>query len=426
MAIVTLEVYCVLSVIAVAIYRKISHPTVIFNLIWTVLIAVSRLGLVGLSVPSPSSYEIFLKGGICFNLVALFLYFVNRFLHQNPPAEIKKGVLSDKRKQSILLSLNLIMFVYYMIKLFQIRGILGEGSYLDVRSFYYSTDNFSSSLEYNIVLFVFDSTIYLNAIFFALNIKKKHCHTYLLVLIFINMILRTVISGGRMIMMEFAVCLVITLVTPVDKKKPRKNVKKRFSAILMMSLVIMLFFVAAYITELRGGSGSSLAENGLSTLISNFTGSFSYFSLMNRYDRYLNPLYGRAIFAGFIDPVIMILHFLGLTNVEITQNSIGLILSQFYVLGKHSYNAMPTMYYFFISDFGKSGVFIGPALLAVYSFLSERMVRHYNSYKSFAFYLMMLLTIIESSMTWLPFRSSFAVALLLIPLLISNEKFDLK
>ena len=425
MSVITVSVYCIFSVFAFAIYRKISHPVVIFNLIWTVLIAVSRLGLVGLSVPPSATYEVFLRGGIVFNLLTFILFFIDRIIGIKKENSKTKVILSDKTKQKIVLAFNIVMLLYYIFKLIQVYGIIGEsGNYLVVRSFYYSTENFASSLEYNIVTFVFDPFIYLNAVIFALNTKKKKYHTYTLVLIFLNMILRTIISGGRMIMFEFALCVVIAQITSyIGEQKSNSLGMKNNKKMITVILIAFLFLVASYITQLRGGTENTIAGNGIATIISNFTGSFSYFSVLNYYGKYLKMLLGRATFAGIVDPIIMILHFFKLTEVEIAQNSVGNILSEFYLLGNHSYNAMPTMYYFFITDFKEAGVYIGTAILSVYCFVFDRIRRSFNNYKSFGLYLMMLLTIIESPMTWLPFKTTFIVANILIVILASNNRF---
>ena len=424
MSAITLTVYCFFCILTLSVYRRISHPVVIFNLIWTVLIAVSMMSLIDLPVPPASSFEVFLKGGVVFNIFSLILYFINRFISNKTRTDSLKTVLTNKTKQKIVLALNIVILVYYLFKLIRISGLLGDfGNYIAIRSFYYSTDNFASSLEYNIVTFIFDPIIYLNAVIFALNTKKKQYHTYTLFIIFTNMILRTVISGGRMIMFEFAVCLFVAQLTHTKEEKNRKLDKKaKYTRLFILVALACLFMIASYITELRGGNGNSLAGNGISTFISNFTGSFSYFSVLNSYGKYYKPLYGRAMFAGLIDPIIMLLHFLKLTDVDIAQNALGSILSEFYLLGNHSYNAMPTMYYFFISDFREAGIVIGSVVLSAYCFVIERLKHYYNNYKFNALYLLMVLTIIESPMTWLPFKTSFVIANILVLLFASNNK----
>jgi len=422
MSVITLTVYCIFSVLALIIYRKISHPVVIFNLIWTALIAVSQLELIGISVPPASTYQIFLKGGIAFNISAVVIYLLSLFIRTNSYEGKNKTILSDKTKQNILLVVNIILLVYYLYKLVRVYILIGEaGNYLGVRGFYYSTDNFASSFEYNVVTFVFDPFIYLNSVIFALNTRKRTYKYYTLILIFINMVLRTVISGGRMIMFEFALCIIIVQITSLYKsRKDRLSRNTRNKRILLIFVLFVLFIIASYITELRGGTEKSLAGNGISTVISNFTGSFSYFSVLLNHGKILSGLNGRATFAGIVDPFIMILHYVKLTSVDIAQNSVGTILSEFYLLGNHSYNAMPTMYYFFITDFGEFGIIAGPVLLSLYCFIFDRIRNYFGNYKSFGLYIMMLLTIIESPMTWLPFKTSFIIANILIILFVST------
>ena len=104
MSVITLAVYCFFSVMALAVFRKIVHPVVVFNLIWTVLIAVSRLGMFGLSIPMSNIYVMFLKGGITFNLVSLILNFTGDFLFKRSYSNVVEPASKARTKQRITLN----------------------------------------------------------------------------------------------------------------------------------------------------------------------------------------------------------------------------------------------------------------------------------------------------------------------------------
>lgn len=424
MALYTLITYAVLLVLSLVIFKKISNPIVFFNLIWTFLILVSLLSITGINVASDNVYKMFLLGGVTFNVVLSILYALNMFFFKNKMPKPKKHIIGNDVKVIIIVALNMLMLFYYIYKAFVVLRTAGAyGNYEEIRTYYYSTENFTSSFEYIMVIYLFDPMLYVDNVFASVNLFERRYSMAINILIIANLILRTIISGGRMILFEFAACIVITYFAfylPYIKKSLNRNKHKGNLGIIFV--VFMSLLIAAYITQLRGGQDKTLSQNVYSTLISNFTGSFSFFSVLDGYRKYLSGFRFRTIFAGIIDPIYMLLHFVKLSNSEIAQNSIGAVLSGFYTIGDHYYNAMPTMYYFFATDFGRVlGPVFGSAILAVYSFIADLRRRKNCTYKSYALYLFMMLTIVESSMTWLPFKTSFIIANIFVFGLISND-----
>ena len=428
MAVITLIIYAVFLLVSFSIHRKLSRPTVMFNLIWTVLIAISMSGILGITIPEGKIYKFFLIGGISFNLMLGLLNFGERQSILRCKSRSHKKIITNKVKSILVLTLNIIMFVYYVYKgarLIDKFGFSAE-AYLSVRGNYYSTENFGSSLEYNIVMYLFDPMLYVNSTILAINLFDKKYKTFTLSLMFINLILRMLISGGRMIVFELGVCILLAyLHTHTKRKRIKLSKSQKRKKRMMYGLLAIAIVGATYVTVLRAGQSSLFEGNALVTLLSNFTGSFSYLDILQKYGLYYpKKLFGRATFAGLLDPFIMVGRYLGITRVDITQNALGTILSEFFHIGKLSYNAMPTMYYFFISDYRRFGLIIGPALLAIYTFIADLRKRKNFTYKNFALYILAMLIIVESPMTWLPFKTSFIVANFLTAFLLSSDKIN--
>lgn len=420
---VAISVFCVFFVISFVVFRKLGHPAVVFNLIWGVFIAISTLGLAGLSIPGQIIYFYLTVGGTVFNTVMLLFAGSKKLLHIHYKEKTSKKILSAKVKHGIVITINIIMLFYYIYKLTKVINVIGAGSYYDVRGFYYSSDNFSSSLEYNMVTFVFDPMLTVTSIIFAINMFDKHYSTFSLAVMFFNVALRMVVSGGRMIMFEFAACIIVAYFATYKYRSKIRRTKREHRRRIIIGIVLTgAIIAAAYITELRGGQEDTLAGNAFSTFVSNFTGSFSYFDVLNKNHKYVADLNGRATFAGIIDPFIMLARFFKITDVDIAQNTVGNVLSEFYLLGKHSYNAMPTMYYFFKTDFGNFGMVIGPVILSIYCYICEKGRRQYKDYKHLGLFMLMMLAVIESSMTWLPFKTSFIMANIFTAILLTNDK----
>ena len=77
------------------------------------------------------------------------------------------------------------MFVYYMSKAVELLIFLRSGmGYDEVRGFYYSEENFSSSFEYRIVMFLFDPVVMVSEIILAINIFDKQYNKFTTILMF--------------------------------------------------------------------------------------------------------------------------------------------------------------------------------------------------------------------------------------------------
>ena len=340
-------------------------------------------GILGITIPEGKIYKFFLIGGISFNLMLGLLDFGERQSILRYKSRSHKKIITNKVKYILVLTLNIIMFVYYVCKgarLIDKFGFSAE-AYLSVRGNYYSTENFGSSLEYNIVMYLFDPMLYVNSTIFAINLFDKKYKTFTLSLMFINLILRMLISGGRMIVFELGVCILLAYIhTHTKRKRIKLSKSQKRKKRMMYGLLAIAIVGATYVTVLRAGQNSLFEGNALVTL--------------------------------------------GITHVDITQNALGTILSEFFHIGKLSYNAMPTMYYFFISDFRRFGLIIGPALLAIYTFIADLRKRKNFTYKNFALYILAMLIIVESPMMWLPFKTSFIVANFLTAFLLSSDKIN--
>ena len=110
---------------------------------------------------------------------------------------------------------------------------------------------------------------------------------------------------------------------------------------------------------------------------------------------------------------VQFFRYLGLTDAPLVYISTGSMLADFRMIGEFvSYNAMPTMYYFFYSDFRDLGYIILPLLFGYMSvFIYSKMERS-GTVLDFIYYLFLMILIIESSFNWPLSRVSFVVAII--------------
>ncbi len=398
--------------------RKISNLAVLFNLIWSVLILISIIGFIGINKPSDEVYGIFCKGTVSFNVAYIVLSIICVSVKKNRHS-IKPTTMSvELLRERIISIIQIILLVYYSVKLVGvIEYVLNTGSYESIRSYYYSDQFLSSIIEYLFITYLFDPMITVTIILFSFNLFDRKYRKTTLALMAVNIVLRAFISGGRTILFEFVVILIMAYLAYF---KDVRTIKLRQKVILTLFCAVVTLF-AVIISFGRDGKTDGIISTIIEMLAINFTGSFKYLSILLERDLFLpDRTYGAASFAGIYDVFISISRFFGMENAETLQNSIGNITAKFWYIGNYSYNAMPTMYYFFITDWGKTGPIIGGAVFAAIACFAEKLFVNKRTYKYFAVYLLVVLIVAESTASWLPFKSSFIMAVVYSLLLFNN------
>lgn len=398
--------------------RKISNLAVLFNLIWSVLILISIIGFVGINKPGDEVYGIFCKGTVSFNVAYIVLSIICVPVKQN-----RRSIKPTKRsvellREWIIVIIQVILLVYYSVKLVGvIEYVLNTGSYDSIRSYYFSDQFLSSIFEYLLITYLFDPMITVTIILFSFNLFDRRYRKTTLALMAVNIVLRAFISGGRTILFEFVVILIMAYLSYFKDVRTIKF-KQKISLTLFCAVATLF---AVIISFGRAGKTGGIISTITETLAINFTGSFKYLSILLERGLFLSEkTHGAASFAGIYDVFISIRRFLGMGNAETLQNSIGNITAKFWYIGDYSYNAMPTMYYFFMTDWGKAGPIIGGAVFASIACFTEKLFINRKTYKYFAVYLLAVLIVAESTASWLPFKSSFIMAIVYSLLLFNN------
>lgn len=418
MDIIAIVAYIVLFVISFILYRRLSNPIVFYNLIWLVWITVSTTGFLGFYTPGGHIYKMFIIGGFAFNLVGHFLMLLEKVFSSKSKGSKTKPTPYYEYRKIIFTFLQFVMFAYYMSKAVELLISLRSGmGYDEVRGFYYSEENFTSPLEYRIVMFLFDPIVMVSEIIFAINIFDKQCNKVTTILMFCNIFLRSIISGGRMIIFELSVFIVVNFVYQY-----RNYIKYKKGKLKVGVVVSIATLVASYITSGRVQEENTLAMGAVKTLISNFTGPFTYLDILNRQGNYTTPKFGNVMFAGITDTFRMLTNGLNLTDFDLLRNDIGLVLADYCYIGSKYFNAMPSMYYFFICDFGKNWYFVGNIIFAIIAVGAYAYSKKAKSCKALAIYLLIMLVIAESSITFLFFNTSFVMAIFYAFFFLSNDK----
>ena len=418
MDMIAIIAYFLLLVTSFIIYRRLSNPIVFYNLIWLLWITVSTTGFLGFYSPGGHIYKMFIIGGAVFNIAGHLLMLFYKIITSKSSDSKERPTPYYEYRKLIFTFLQVVMFIYYVGKAVEMLSSLNAGmGYDEVRGFYYSEENFSTPFEYRIVTFLFDPMIMVSEIVFAINIFDKQYNKFTAILMICNIFLRSIISGGRMIIFELSVFIVINFIYQY-----RNYIKYKKGKLKVGIVVSLATLVASYITSGRVEEQNTLAMGALKTLISNFTGPFTYFDILYRQGSYTTPEFGNVMFAGITDVFRMITNAFNLTNSDLLRTQIGLVLADYSYIGSKYFNAMPSMYYFFLCDFGKNWYFIGNIILAVIIISVYVHCKKEKTCKALAMYLLVMLLIAESTMTILFFSTSYVMAIVYALFFMSNDK----
>lgn len=402
--------YLFATVLTYFIYKSISHPVVFFNVLWFVLLIIYCFGdlgkRMGLYQSGDMIFQIFFVGGVCFNIGALAFSFFKPSRHVVRSEKIHE-VISDKRIRVVVVA-EVILLFYYIYKLYTLAGFLLSGqSYALIRSLYFSEDMITSPLESAFIIFVSDPLLLFTEIVFSINLFVKAFPKKLNYLLFINLMLKTIITGGRTTLFETG-CLVIVCAIYFGYFK---KIKKETIGLIVG--VFVLVYVVVLVSVQRHGDEGSVLEIAANNLITYFVGSFVFFEDLLLSHDYLNQTYGLVTFGGLTDVFIQLFRYLKLTDMSLSYVSVGSILSDFRMIGDGiSYNAMPTMYYYFFTDFREFGYILCPMLFGFFSVYIYNKMVYKNTLLYFAYYLFIMVLIVESSFNWQLERIPFVMAII--------------
>ena len=165
--------YLIALLVSALVFRRLSHPVVIFNTLWLILLTISIYGVLndelGFYQPSSKIYTIFFIGGLTFNLGAILCFLLL------PKIKYKKSSPHfpslNQKCIKLFLSAEIVLLIYYAFKALGIFKLLLSGQTYDaIRQIYFSEEVMTSSLEFVICMFVFDPLLILTEILFAINL----------------------------------------------------------------------------------------------------------------------------------------------------------------------------------------------------------------------------------------------------------------
>lgn len=379
------------------------NPIYLFNIWWLLTVLMSTFGYKNIITPTDRIYIIFIIGSISFNIIALIAYIFLQKKTTKVFIEINESI--SYKSYQIFKICQIILFIYFSVKAIMLLKMLMSGyDYSTIRAYYFSDQYLSSTLEYLILKNIINPLMIATQIIFSINIFIPKFKTPTILLIVANILLRAFVSGGRMSLVELSITILVCFLI-FKKMNMSSNYKKKVFSLLSVAII-----GSVIISKGRGGSGSFINQV-VEKIIVYFSGSFTYLDILIENNSIpFGSLYGRATFGGILDLFISLFRYIGITSIDTASYIIGSVIAKFVYIGYYSYNALPTMYYFFLVDLGYTGVILGAMLLGVLSMFFYLKYKYSFSLKYLAVYLLFVVFIIGSTMTWMPFSAEYIIS----------------
>lgn len=342
-------------------FHRLVNLVSVFTVMWFFWGALSCLGFFNLRVPS---FNVHLLAWIFVSIVDFcFLLFAK---NNYDCCVCDLDGLNCIFRAHILQALSLSLLIPLMYKTaslyFSSTGLAA------IRNIYFSGTNFSSmyqDLFFRLIPMGFTQALIIIYVYYSFETKQ---YKYL-IYSFLNVILITLISGGRYaLMLILYTVLILWLTGQINIGQDTFIIKYKNK----LKKIILLIVVVMFAITLKRGQAI------LNNVYMYFSGSLSFldYILENPSSFALDkPLHGYLTFGAIVEPVVLFLKVIGLTTAKVPSYEFNIYCQNYYNIGANGYhilfNANTSVLYYFIRDFGFFGVIIGAlffGIVATYSY----------------------------------------------------------
>ncbi|WP_195939332.1 O-antigen polymerase [Romboutsia sp. 1001713B170131_170501_G6] len=391
-------------------YNTILKPNILFSLMWCICGSISTLGLYGMYNTSHTVNFYALTAIITFN----FVYILSNDCIKSSKIKVAKGIIGEVRLVYIYL-LNIISWIFISRILVNSLKIISTGGFKLLRI--YAFEGLATTIELTIsqwlVTPIFEATVIL-AIVYTITKKKAK---YLKIIAIIDILLNIITFGGRYFIVKSLIYYIIAFI--VIKFK---NINGLSRIKINKKVIIISISLIAFLTSMRSWNGTSIIKE----TVLYFTSSFSFLDSLlkeNLINDKFNIIPGTGIL-GFIYNIILVpitlllgIPYRGsdynLTQITSIPRNIG---------GGINYNALATMIYPLLLDFGYIGIIIGTAFLAILASFIERMLDRSNKLIYLCMYIFVGNIIFSSVMNYYLIFPATGFTIIMLIILTKNNK----
>lgn len=378
-------------------FKSVINPFFLFNLVWTIVLLLSQLNLYDLLPPSDLVMSIVFTGILSFNVPVLFV-------REKRRVEQTKVFVYNRVTIVLALAATVIVSIYFGMKSYDsLIYLLSGGSLSEIRNLYFDTNYGSrNDIEYYFENFIAIPFLYAAFTYSSQYYKNKILNKYILYISLISIMLYSIYSGGRFVLLNILIILFVIY--------HRKFTFKKMIPIIV--LVSFIFLLSIFRSGIEAEDYNYL--DFFKTTVIYYTGSLSYvseifrtFSTIGKQDILVNT------FGGFIFPFVVFGRALNVFSYPEVFNHFTYFTTTQLRIGEGVYfNAFPTMFFSFFLDGGYILVSLYSILFSVISWKLYNLSNFTKySYLSGTFALFSI-QIINSSIKWLFFSPSFALSLI--------------
>lgn len=391
-------------------YKTVMKPNILFTLVWTACAALSSIGLYDLYKPSSEVHLYIITLIFGFNLA----YIVNNNCRKKSNFNFD-GVLKSLINVKLIYFTNFISWIYMYRFLSKAIPIIKSRGFNALRLYAFdSSMGLGSTIELTIaqifVQSIFIATIVISAFYF--NCKREH--KGLVIISIIDVAIYTISFAGRGMLTSFIAYNIIFFVIirlnskfKKTKKSTDKKRKNNFFAIVI-GLVMMI-----YLTNKRGWGET----NFIKELYYYAVGPFSFLEvlLQEGIGNFKPLLYGKATFGFIFNLIIMPLAYIFKFNYLGSDYLITSITSTVrFISPNMSYNALTTMIYPFMRDFGYIGILVGGVFFALFISVSEKKYKKENNLFFLLVYSVLIFDLFNSIKNYYLLNPSWGMTIIML------------
>lgn len=391
-------------------FNVLMNPCFVFVAEWTLIVALSNLGLFGLYKPSIETYAIILLGVVSF----VGGYFIlNRIKIRKKK---KKQRSNFEVRYKLLYVLGAICIVYFAFSAVEslVNIINGNSSFNDIRASAQADEGPNGVLNF-IYNFVVLPTTYVIGIITAADVFRGKRDKKLLIITITIIVLKVLSDGGRSMMLNFIIYLFMAYQLSKGLKKERPKLKRKvLLGVFAVAAVLVILFVV--VTIQRSPSGV-------------FRLSYLYSSmspvLLDRWSKFINSSDGYQFGLICLNGILFAIGY-AIKNlfsfaeypafIRKPYDMIANTDAQWVSINNNGTkaNAYVTIFWFFYADFGFIGVIIGCLLYGLLVRKAFDYEKRKNDVRSLSFYLFIFWTLLYSFVRFQFAKSAAVIAMVLL------------
>lgn len=389
-------------------YKTLVKSNILFTVVWCVSAGLSSTGLYELYVPSSIVHFYSVSAIISYN-VMFFL------VSKNYTCDCKIKYSWKKRINiKAIYILNIASWIYMIRFINRSVPIILTKGFNTLRGYAYNSNlGLGTTIELAIAQIFVEAIFGVTILITALDLNNDREYPYLVLFSLIDIVIYTISFAGRGMITIFIGYILIGIVVMRNKKiKSKKNKKNKKRTYIIIIIGICMMYL---LTKARGWG----EVNFIKELYLYMVGSFSFLDAIIHESTISqnahNLLYGKATFGFIYNTISIPLSYIFKIGYSGSDYLITTITANSrFISPDIMYNALTTMIYPFLRDFGYLGVILGSSFFAFFVSFAENEYKKKNSLTYLFIYCVLLFNLCNSVKNYYLYSPTFGIYIVLI------------